>query len=208
MKLIFLGPPGAGKGTIASRLCKELEIPHISTGDLFRKAIKNKTTLGQKVEVIIESGDLVPDALTVALVKERFQDDDTKNGYILDGFPRTIRQADALAEFSDIDAVINFTISDEQVVKRLSGRRLCKNCGAGYHIETLKPEKEGICDNCGAELIIRPDDSPEAIKNRLEVYYEQTEPLITYYREKDLLKDVDGSGPVEKVIEETRNVLK
>ena len=167
---------------------KSLKSPTFRPVIFSERAIKNKTTLGQKVEVIIESGDLFPDALTVALVKERFQDDDTKNGYILDGFPRTIRQADALAEFSDIDAVINFIISDEQVVKRLSGRRLCKNCGAGYHIETLKPEKEGICDNCGAELIIRPDDSPEAIKNRLEVYYEQTEPLINYYREKDLLK--------------------
>ena len=208
MKLIFLGPPGAGKGTIATRLCEELGIPHISTGDLFRKAIKNKTTLGQKVEVIIESGDLVPDSLTVALVRERLQEDDTESGYLLDGFPRTIGQADSLAQFSQVDAVVNFALSDEEVVKRLSGRRTCKNCGAGYHIETVKPQKEDICDKCGDELIVRPDDTPEAIKNRLEVYYEQTEPLIDYYRQKDLLKDVDASVPVEAVLEGTRSVLK
>jgi adenylate kinase len=208
MKLIFLGPPGAGKGTIASRICEELKIPHISTGDLFRKAIKNKTTLGQKVQIIIESGNLVPDALTVALVKERLHEDDISNGYILDGFPRTIVQADALAEFSKIDGVIDFTISDEQVVSRLSGRRLCKNCGESYHVETIKPSKEGICDKCGKELIIRPDDAPEAIKNRLKVYYDQTEPLIDYYRTKDLLYDVDGSGTVDIVVTDTRKTVK
>ena len=207
MKLIFIGPPGAGKGTIATIICEELKIPHISTGDLFRKAIKNKTTLGQKVQVIIDSGDLVPDALTVALVKERLQVDDTKNGFILDGFPRTIKQADALSEFSDINLVINFTISDEQVIHRLSGRRLCSNCGAGYHIETIKPEKEDVCDKCGKELIIRPDDAPDAIKNRLNVYYNQTEPLIDYYRNKNLLQDIDGSRSVEAIVAETKAAI-
>ncbi|MBI9108253.1 MAG: adenylate kinase [Spirochaetales bacterium] len=207
MKLIFIGPPGAGKGTIATPICEKLGIPHISTGDLFRKAIKNKTTLGQKVQVIIELGDLVPDALTVALVKERLQDDDTNKGYILDGFPRTIGQADSLSDFSKIDAVINFTISDEQVVERLSGRRLCTNCGTGYHTETMKPQQEGICDKCGKQLIIRPDDSPVSIKNRLEVYYDQTEPLIEYYKNKNLLKDVDGSGTVAEVIANTKAMI-
>lgn len=208
MKLIFLGPPGAGKGTIATGVCEDLNIPHISTGDLFRKAIKNKTTLGRKVQTIIEAGDLVPDSLTVALVKERLQEDDVKNGYLLDGFPRTISQADSLAGFSKIDGVINFIISDEQVVSRLSGRRLCKNCGAGYHIETVKPSKEGICDKCGGELIIRPDDAPEAIKNRLKVYYDQTEPLIDYYRKKTLLHDVDASVTIAEVAAGTDKTIK
>ena len=206
MKLIFLGPPGAGKGTIASRICTDLGIPHISTGDLFRKAIKNQTELGKKVQQIIESGDLVPDALTVALVKERLNNSDTESGYILDGFPRTIGQADSLAEFSKVDAVINFTISDQQVVDRLAGRRLCKNCGAGYHIKTIKPKVEDVCDKCGGELIIRPDDAPEAIKNRLAVYYESTEPLIDYYRNLDLIRNVDGSGSVEVVVEATQKI--
>ena len=207
MKLIFLGPPGAGKGTIASKICEDAGIPHISTGDLFRKAIKNQTELGKKVQQIIESGDLVPDALTVALVKERLQKDDCNGGFVLDGFPRTIGQADSLAKFSSIDAVINLTVKDEQVIDRLSGRRLCKNCGQGYHIETVKPEKEGICDKCGEELIIRPDDAPEAIKNRLSVYYESTAPLIDYYKAKDKIIDVDGSGTVDIVVKDTESVI-
>ncbi|MDC7126609.1 MAG: adenylate kinase [Spirochaetales bacterium] len=207
MKLIFLGPPGAGKGTIASRISKDLNIPHISTGDLFRKAIKNQTELGKKVQQIIESGDLVPDALTVALVKERLNNPDVENGYILDGFPRTIKQADSLESFSKIDNVINFVISDEQVIQRLSGRRMCKNCGEGYHIENMKPQKEGICDKCGEELIIRPDDTPEAIKNRLAVYYESTAPLIDYYKEKGLLLDIDGAQEVGKVAEATSKAI-
>ncbi len=207
MKLIFLGPPGAGKGTIASRICAELNIPHISTGDLFRKAIKNQTELGKKVQQIIESGDLVPDALTVALVKERLNNPDVENGYILDGFPRTIVQADSLAKFSEVDAVINFTITDDQVINRLSGRRMCTNCGEGYHIRTVKPQQEGICDKCGGELITRPDDTPEAIKNRLSVYYDSTEPLIDYYKNKNILRDVDGSGSVDAVVIETNTVI-
>ncbi len=207
MKLIFLGPPGAGKGTIASELSKKMGIPHISTGDLFRKSIKNQTVLGQKVQKIIESGDLVPDALTVAMVKERLNNPDVENGYILDGFPRTIMQADSLSQFSEIDSVINFVIQDEQVIERLAGRRICKNCGEGYHIETLKPQKEGICDKCGEELVKRPDDAPEAIKNRLDVYYESTEPLIEYYKDKNKLKDIDGSGSVDAVMAETEAVI-
>lgn len=207
MKLIFLGPPGAGKGTIASKICKNLLIPHISTGELFRKAIRNQTELGKKVQKIIEAGDLVPDSLTVELVKERLNKADVKNGYLLDGFPRTIGQADALAGFSNIDAVINFIISDKQVIDRLAGRRLCKNCGAGYHIETVKPAVDGICDKCGKELIIRPDDAPEAVQNRLAVYYKSTEPLIEYYRDKKVLKDVDGSGTIDEVAAITEKTL-
>jgi adenylate kinase len=205
---MFLGPPGAGKGTIASRICEDLGIPHISTGDLFRTAVRNKTELGLKVQVIIDSGDLVPDALTVALVKERLKNGDTEKGYILDGFPRTISQADSLAVFSKVDAVINFVIDDEQVIERLAGRRMCKNCGESYHIKTVKPKKDDICDKCGSELYTRPDDAPEAIKNRLEVYYEQTAPLINYYKKTGVLKDVDGSGSVPAVVEETLKTIK
>lgn len=207
MKLLFLGPPGAGKGTIASRICKDLNIPHISTGELFRKAIKDQSELGKKVQQLIDAGNLVPDALTVALVKERLNNDDVKNGYLLDGFPRTIKQADFLAEFSKIAAVINFNITDKQVIKRLAGRRICKNCGAGYHIESVKPLVEGICDKCTGELIVRPDDAPEAIQHRLVVYNESTEPLIKYYHDKGILKDVDGSGPIETVIRDTKETI-
>ncbi len=203
MKLIFLGPPGAGKGTIASRACGNLGIPHISTGDLFRKAIKNKTELGVKVQAIIEAGNLVPDDLTVALVKERLAEADALKGYILDGFPRTIVQADALAEFSTIDKVINFIVSDEEVVDRLSGRRLCKNCGEGYHIKTIKPKVDGVCDKCGGELYVRADDAAEAVQNRLNVYRKQTAPLIDYYKSKNRLFDIDGTQSVENVLKDT-----
>ena len=207
MKLIFLGPPGAGKGTISARICNDLEIPHISTGNLFRKAIIEQTELGKKVQTIIDSGDLVPDALTVALVKERLEGTDAVSGWILDGFPRTIAQADALERMNKADAVINLTISDEQIITRLAGRRLCKSCGEGYHIETKRPVKEGVCDKCGGDLIIRPDDAPEAIKNRLAVYYKSTEPLIDYYRGKGIIYDVDGSGDIETVVKDTEKTI-
>ncbi len=207
MKMILLGPPGAGKGTMAVRIKEDLGIPHISTGDLFRAAIKNQTELGVKVKAIIDRGDLVPDELTVALVEERLAQGDTANGYILDGFPRTTGQADALAGFSQVDVVINFTVAEEEVVRRLSGRRLCKECGAGYHVEFIPPKVEGKCDKCGGELYTRDDDKIESIKNRLKVYADSTEPLISYYTEKGLIKDVDAGQAPDDVFAGVKKVL-
>ena len=207
MKMILLGPPGAGKGTMAVRIKEDLGIPHISTGDLFRAAIKNQTELGVKVKAIIDRGDLVPDELTVALVEERLSQGDTANGYILDGFPRTTGQADALAGFSQVDVVINFTVAEEEVVRRLSGRRLCKECGAGYHVEFIPPKEEGKCDKCGGELYTRDDDKIESIKNRLKVYADSTEPLISYYTEKGLIKDVDAGQAPDDVFAGVKKVL-
>ncbi len=199
MKLIFLGPPGAGKGTIAKIIVKEKGFAHISTGDLFRAAIKNQTELGVKVKSIIDAGDLVPDELTIALVKERLNQDDIADGFILDGFPRTIAQADALASFCEIDSVINFEIEDEKIIQRLSGRRLCKECGEGFHTKFMPPKVENVCDKCNGELYIRKDDQPESIKNRLVVYEKSTQPLIDYYKDKGLLVNIDASGKPEDV---------
>ena len=200
MNCIFLGPPGAGKGTLAFEVSKLYKIPHISTGDLFRAAIKNQTELGKKVKAVIDSGALVSDDLTIALVKERLEKDDTKKGFILDGFPRTIAQADALENIVKIDSVINFDISDDEVIKRLSGRRVCSSCGQSFHIEFVKPKKEGICDSCSGELIIRPDDKIEAIQKRLETYRSQTAPLIDYYTKKNLIVNIDARPASEKVL--------
>jgi len=197
MKLIFLGPPGAGKGTLAGLVSKEHAIPQISTGDIFRDAIKRETELGKKVKAIVGRGDLVPDDLTVSLVRERLAQPDAAKGYILDGFPRTIPQAEALASFQKLDAVVNFAIDDELVVKRLSGREICKTCGKIYHVTNMPSKVKGICDACGGPLYTRPDDSLESITNRLEVYRKQTEPLIAYYRKKGLLRDIDSSRTPE-----------
>ena len=199
MNMILLGPPGAGKGTMAVRIKEKLNIPHISTGDLFRAAIKNETDLGRRVKSILDRGDLVPDGLTVELVRERTAQKDCSGGFILDGFPRTIGQADALAEFAPVDLVVNFTVEEHEVVRRLSGRRLCRECGAGYHVEFIPPAKEGICDNCGGELYTRKDDQEDSIKNRLSVYAEQTEPLIRYYRDRGVLRDVDAGREPDRV---------
>lgn len=207
MNLILLGPPGAGKGTMASGIKERYNIPHISTGDIFRAAIKNQTDLGRKVQAIIEAGDLVPDELTVALVEERIQEPDAQEGFVLDGFPRTIPQAEAFDKISRVDVVLNFTISHEKVVKRLAGRRICRNCGKIYHVDTLKPKVEGVCDLDGGELYIRPDDMEESIRNRLEVYDAQTAPLIAYYDKNNLMKDVDGSGSIEKMFNEVYAIL-
>ncbi|MEW6564083.1 MAG: adenylate kinase [Spirochaetota bacterium] len=208
MKLVFLGPPGAGKGTLAAKAVELLQIPHISTGAIFRTAIANKTPLGLKVKEIIDAGRLVDDETTIALVRERLAEPDAQKGYILDGFPRTIAQAEALEGFSKIDRVVNFDIPDAAVIERLSGRRVCKNCGANYHILFSKPKKDGICDLCGGELYTRDDDKPEAIQKRLEVYRAQTAPLIDYYRKKGLLVDVDARPAVDQVIINFRQVLK
>ncbi len=201
MKFIFLGPPGAGKGTLAAKVAANYNIPHISTGDIFRTAIKNQTPLGLKVKAIIDSGALVSDDVTCELVKDRLAQADAQNGFILDGFPRTIPQAEALATFMPIDAVVNFDIADNEVVARLSGRRVCKGCGQNYHVEFMPPKVEGKCDKCGADLFIRDDDKIEAITHRLEVYRDQTAPLIDFYREKGTLKDIDARPATEVILE-------
>ena len=207
MKLIFLGPPGAGKGTLAGLVSKEHGIPQISTGDMFREAIKKETALGKQVKEILGRGDLVTDDLTVSLVKERLSQDDAKKGYILDGFPRTIPQAEALGKFQSLDAVVNFAIDDELVVQRLSGREICKNCGAIYHVKNMPSKVKGVCDKCGGPLYTRPDDSLESITNRLDVYRKQTEPLIEFYRKKNLLKDIDSSKSPEDTHRQIEKVL-
>jgi len=207
MKLIFLGPPGAGKGTLAGLVSKEIGVPQISTGDIFREAIKRGTELGKKVKEIVGRGDLVPDELTVSLVRERLAEPDAAKGYILDGFPRTIPQAAALEQFQSLDAVVNFTIGDDVVVKRLSGREICKTCGAIYHVTNMPAKVKGVCDACGGPLYTRPDDSIESITNRLGVYKRQTEPLIEFYAAKNLLKNIDSSKSPEDTLIQIRKVL-
>lgn len=194
MKLVFLGPPGAGKGTLAVLVSQEYTIPHISTGEIFRTAIREKTPLGIKVQSVIDAGQLVGDDITIQLVKERLSESDAKNGFILDGFPRTIPQAEALGKIIDIDSAVNFDINDKIVVERLSGRRVCKTCSKNYHITFMPPKVAGKCDKCGSELIIREDDKVNAITKRLEVYRKQTEPLIDYYNDKGMLTNIEASA--------------
>ncbi len=207
MNLIFLGPPGAGKGTVAKQLSEEKQIPHISTGDLFREEIKNETELGKKVQKIISAGDLVPDELTTEIVKKRLSQPDAKNGVILDGFPRTIPQADALAEFCEIDGVLYFDISDEEVVKRLSGRRIAKKSGRIYHVEYNPPKTPGIDNETGEPLITRPDDQEDAVRNRLDVYKNQTLPLIEYYKSKEKLINIDASQSPDAVYKSVQKTV-
>jgi adenylate kinase len=212
MKLILLGAPGAGKGTQAKMLAKKYDIPHISTGDIFRANIKNETELGKEAKGYMDQGLLVPDELVVALVADRLQEDDAQEGFILDGFPRTIPQAQHLDKTLDemgtkIDHVIDVDCPDANIVKRLSGRRACIKCGATYHTEHLKPKVEGICDVCGSELVLRDDDKPETVIKRLQVYHEQTQPLIEYYKDKNVLVSVDGKLPIEDTFEIIVDIL-
>ena len=207
MNLIFLGPPGAGKGTLAGLVSKEYAVPQISTGDIFRDAIKRETDLGKKVKEIVGRGDLVPDELTVSLVRERLTQPDAKKGYILDGFPRTIPQAEALEKIQKLDAVVNFAIDDTLVIERLSGREICKNCGAIYHVKNMPSKVKGVCDKCGGQVVTRPDDSRESIMNRLDVYRKQTEPLIAFYQKRKLLKDIDSSKSPGDTLAQIRKVL-
>ena len=199
--IILLGPPGAGKGTIAKVLIEKLGIPQISTGDIFRENIKNETELGKKVKEFLDSGKLVPDSLTVEIIKERLTRDDCKEGFMLDGYPRTIPQADALKENNDeIHHVIEFKVDDALIVRRITNRRMCKTCGKIYNMITMPPKEEGKCD-CGGELYQRDDDKEEVVKQRLETYYSQTEPLIKYYEKDGLLREVDATKTPEEIVE-------
>lgn len=197
MNLILLGPPGAGKGTQATRIVEKYKVPHISTGDIFRENIKNNTPLGQKAQEYMNKGELVPDQLVVDIALDRLGKDDCKNGFLLDGFPRTVFQADALDKFlkdkgKGIDLVINIEVEDKMLIERLDARRVCPTCAATYNVIGMPPKKEGICDKCNDTLIQRKDDKKETVGNRIKVYHEQTSPLIDYYKEKGLIKDFDG----------------
>lgn len=212
VKIIMLGAPGAGKGTQADKICAKYNIPHISTGDIFRANIKNNTELGRKAKEYMDKGLLVPDELVVDLVVDRVKADDCSKGYVLDGFPRTIPQAEALDEAlssmgEKVDFAINVEVPDENIINRMSGRRACVTCGATYHIVYAPTKAEGICDKCGSELILRDDDKPETVKKRLDVYHDQTQPLIDYYTAKDVLKEVDGTQDMEKVFSDIVNIL-
>ena len=212
MKIIMLGAPGAGKGTQAKMLADKYKIPHVSTGDIFRANIKNGTELGTKAKVYMDQGMLVPDELTCDLVVDRIKQDDCKDGYILDGFPRTIPQAECLDKALDalndkIDFAVNVEVPDKNIIRRMSGRRACLSCGRTYHIVYNPPKEEGICDECKKELVLRDDDKPETVEKRLKVYHEQTQPLIDYYRNKGVLAEVDGTRDMQEVFTAITDVL-
>ena len=212
MRIIMLGAPGAGKGTQAKKITSKYSIPHISTGDIFRANIKNGTELGKKAKTYMDQGLLVPDELVVDLVVDRVNQEDCANGYVLDGFPRTIPQAEALDKAltemgQSIDYAINVEVPDENIVQRMSGRRACVNCGATYHIVYAPTKKENVCDTCEGELILRDDDKPETVQKRLNVYHEQTQPLIDYYTQQDKLVEVDGTIDIEKVFDAIVKIL-
>lgn len=206
MKIIMLGAPGAGKGTQAKRIAEKYGIPHISTGDIFRANIKEGTELGMKAKEFMDQGLLVPDEVTIGMLLDRIKKEDCVNGYVLDGFPRTIPQAESLTKALEemgqkIDYAVDVDVPDENIVSRMSGRRACITCGATYHVQFAPPKAEGICDKCGAELVLRDDDKPETVQKRLEVYHEQTQPLIDYYRRAGVLVSVDGTQSMDQVFE-------
>lgn len=212
MKIVMLGAPGAGKGTQAKLIAEAYNIPHISTGDIFRANIKNNTELGKKAKEYMDKGLLVPDELTCDLVVDRLSQDDAKNGYVLDGFPRTIPQAEALTEAlkkrnEAIDFALDVDVPDENIVKRMSGRRACISCGATYHIIYAAPKKEGICDKCGNELVLRDDDKPETVQKRLTVYHDQTQPLIDYYKNAGVLHELDGTKDINDIFASIKELL-
>jgi len=212
MKIVLLGPPGAGKGTQAEVLVKKLLLPHISTGDMFRAAIKSNTPLGIEAKSYMDKGALVPDAITIGIIAERIQQDDCREGFLLDGFPRTVAQAEALdvlvqKKDSAIDAVLNISVPDEQLIARLTGRRICKACGTIYHLLYNPPKSEGICDACGGDLYQRSDDQEDTVRNRLSVYEAQTAPLIAYYQAQGLLHTINGDKPIPEVMRDLGKAL-
>lgn len=208
MNIIFLGAPGAGKGTQAERIAEAYSIPTVSTGNMIREALANGTEMGLKAKAFIEAGQLVPDEVVIGIIKERLAKDDCANGFILDGFPRTIPQAEALEEMGiNIDKVVDIDVPDEVIKNRMGGRRVCPKCGAPYHIETLKPKVEGICDKCGTELQQRKDDKPETVADRLHVYHEQTEPLKGFYEARGKLASIDGLGDIDEITKRVKNAL-
>ncbi|MFW5855762.1 MAG: adenylate kinase [Bacillota bacterium] len=213
MKMIMLGLPGAGKGTQAQKISDSYEIPHIATGDIFRKAIKNKTPLGKKAKSYIDSGELVPDEVTIGIVEERLEENDCQEGFILDGFPRTINQAEALDVILEdmdtkLDIALYIEVREKELIKRLTGRRICEDCGATYHVEYNPPTKPGICDKCGGKLVQRNDDKKETVKNRIEVNRKKTDKLVDYYKNQGILQKVVSSGGIDKVFEEINKVIK
>ena len=212
MKIIMLGAPGAGKGSQASRISKVYQLPHISTGDIFRANIKGETELGLKAKAFIDHGELVPDEVTIAMLLNRLEEKDCAKGYILDGFPRTIPQAIALENAlapkgEKIDLALDVEVPDDVIIHRMAGRRTCPHCGAIFHLETLKPQKEGICDNCGAHLVQRKDDEENTVMNRLKVYHESTEPLISFYKKEGILEEIDGTKDLETVFSRVKEIL-
>ena len=212
MKIIMLGAPGAGKGTQAKKIAAKYEIPHISTGDIFRANIKEGTELGKKAKGYMDAGELVPDELVCDLVVDRLAKDDCKDGYILDGFPRTIPQAEALTEAlkkqgTAIDYALDIEMEDQAIIDRMAGRRVCAKCGATFHVVNIPPKKEGVCDNCGGELELRDDDAPETVKKRLNVYHEQTAPLIEYYKKQGILHEIDGTLGIDGVAAKVAEIL-
>lgn len=212
MNMIFLGLPGAGKGTQAKKICSKYNIPHIATGDIFRNAIKNETPLGREAKSYIDKGELVPDEVTIGIVRNRLKENDCADGFILDGFPRTIKQAEALDKImnelnKDLDLAIYIKVAEKELIKRLSGRRVCEDCGVTYHVEFNPPEKRGICDKCGGKLIQRSDDKEETVKNRIEVNKKKTVKLMDYYQNKNLLKTVESSGGIENVFKKIVKII-
>lgn len=209
MKLILLGAPGAGKGTQAERLCKELNIPTISTGNILRAAIKNGTSTGLKAKRYMDAGQLVPDAVIIDIIKQRLAEPDCADGYILDGVPRTIAQAEALEDAGiSFDAVVSIEISDEAIMERMSGRRVCESCGASYHLVAVPPRQQGVCDNCGGILVQRRDDAPETVKARLDVYHRETEPLKAFYAKRSILKTIENQPSVAGTTDAIMQVLR
>lgn len=212
MKIIMLGAPGAGKGTQAKRIAEKYGIPHVSTGDIFRSNIKNGTELGMRAKAYMDAGNLVPDEITIGMLLDRIHEEDCKKGYVLDGFPRTIPQAESLTaalqkQGEKMDYAVDVDVPDEAIISRMSGRRACLACGATYHIEFNPPKKEGICDQCGEPLVLRNDDKPETVKNRLDVYHRQTQPLIDYYKKEGILAQVDGTQSMDQVFEDIVKIL-
>ncbi len=213
MHLVLLGPPGAGKGTQAAALCREFGLAHISTGDMLRAAVREKTDLGVKAQEYMDRGDLVPDELVIAMMRRRLQQDDARGGFVLDGFPRNVSQAESLDEILDeldmpLELVINLEVPEAELIRRMTGRRVCPNCGASYHLVFNPPKSLGVCDQCGEDLVQRDDDKEATVRARLEVYERENAPLVRYYKDAGLLVEVDGLGAVDQVYERIREELK